>query len=253
VLSHDFKLVIPDMITRTSKVPLHQQLYLLLRGKIRSGEWAQGAMLPTEPELITRYGVSRIVVRQVFDRLVNEGLVTRQQGRGSFVAEGRLEEGLERILSFTEDMRQRGLVPRTRVLFNGLVPAGEEIAQWLAIPAGEELARLERLRLADDEPLSLEDACLVHRFCPGLLSEDFSLVPLRLTLEKKYGLRITRAHQVIRAVMATAEQARLLSTPAKAPLLMIERVSFNEQDQPVEFLRIFYRGDRYSLYNDLHG
>jgi len=252
MLKSDSKLWSPNLITRASKLPLHHQLYDLLRGKIRSGEWVEGQMIPTEPELINQYGVSRIVIRQVLNRLVNEGLIFRQQGRGSFVAERRLEEGLSRIISFTEDMRQRGLTPKTRILFKGLVPATKDISEHLRIQAGDELACLERLRLANDEPMSIEEAYLVHHYFPGVLNEDYAIVPLRQALQQKYGVRIIRAHQVIRAVQATAEMARLLTTQSKSPLLLIERVSFSEQEQPVEFLRIYYRGDRYSLYNDLH-
>lgn len=252
MLNSESKSRLPNIISRANKLPLHHQLYDLLRGKIRSGEWKEGQMIPTEPELIIEYGVSRIVIRQVLNRLVNEGLIFRQQGRGSFVAERRLEEGLSRIISFTEDMRQRGLTPKTRILFSGLVPAPEDIAKHLGIKASDELARLERLRLANDEPMSIEEAYLVHRYFPGVLNENYALSPLRETLRQKYGVHITRARQMIRAVQATAEQARLLTTKGKSPLLLIERVSFSEQDQPVEFLRIYYRGDRYSLYNDLH-
>jgi GntR family transcriptional regulator len=252
MLNSSGKSMLRDVINRANKLPLHQQLYDLLRAKIRSGEWKEAQIIPSEPELIHQYGVSRIVIRQVLNRLVSEGLIYRQQGRGSFVSERTLEEGLSRIISFTEDMHQRGLTPKTRVLFNGLVPALEDIAERLDIHPGEELARLERLRLANDEPMSIEESYLVHRTFPGVLNEDFALVPLRETLRQKFGIRITRARQVIRTVQSTGEQARLLTIPAKSPLLLIERVSFSEANQPVEFLRIFYRGDRYSLYNELH-
>jgi len=251
MLNRNGNSMLPNVISRTSKLPLHQQLYDFLRAKIRSGEWKESQMIPAEPELINQYGVSRIVVRQVLNRLVSEGLIFRQQGRGSFVSERRLEEGLSRIISFTEDMHQRGLTPKTRVLFKGLLPAHEDISEHLGIQPGEELVRIERLRLANDEPMSIEDSYLVQRYFPGILDEDFALVPLRQTLQQKFGVQITRARQVIRAVQATAEQARLLTTPAKAPLLLIERVSFSGQNQPIEFLRIYYRGDRYSLYNEL--
>jgi GntR family transcriptional regulator len=240
-----------NLISRANKLPLHHQLYDLLRAKIRDGEWKEGQLIPTEPEMINQYGVSRIVIRQVLNRLVSEGLIFRQQGRGSYVAERRLEEGLTRIVSFTEDMRQRGLTPQTRVLFKELVPAVDDIAEHLNILPGEELARLQRLRLANDEPLSIEDSYLAHRHFPGVLNEDYTLMPLRESLEKEYGVRITHAHQVIRAVQATPEQARLLTILPKSPLLMIERISFSPQEQPVEFLRIHYRGDRYSLFNEL--
>jgi GntR family transcriptional regulator len=243
----------PDAVNRASKLPLHQQVYDVLHAKIRSGEWKEGQLIPAEPELIQQYGVSRIVIRQVLNRLVGEGLIFRQQGRGSFVAERRLEEGLTRIVSFTEDMRQRGLTPQTQILFSGVVAANEELAEHLGIQPGEELVRLERLRLANDEPLSIEDSYLVQRQFPGILKGDYTRDPLREALDHKYGVQIVRARQVIRAVQATAEQARRLAIPVKSPLLLIERVSFSQLDRPVEFLRIHYRGDRYSLYNELHG
>jgi len=239
-------------INRHSKLPLYQQLYEILRGHILRGDWPVGSMLPPEPELIGRYGVSRTTVRQVLDLLVNEGLIYRQQGRGTFVAEPTLEQGLVRITSFTEDMRQRGLLPETRVIFTGRLPAAVEIAEKLAVAPGEELVRIERLRLANTEPMSIEESFLVHALCLGILNHDYAREPLRETLEKEYGIRLVRARQVIRAVTASAGQARLLNVPPRAPLLFIERISFSQYTRPVEFLRVYYRADRYSLYNDLH-
>lgn len=240
-------------INRQNKLPLYQQLYEILRGNIARGVWKVGEMIPTEPELIEGYGVSRTTVRQVLDLLVNEGLIYRQQGRGSFVAEPTLEQGLVRITSFTEDMRQRGLVPGTQVIYTGLVPATEDVAEKLSIPAGIELARLERLRLANGEPMSIEEAYLVHSLCPGIFSHDYALMPLRETLETDYGIRLVRAKQLIRAVTASVGQARLLNVPVRSPLLFLERVSFSQIGRPVEFLRIYYRADRYTLYNELNG
>jgi GntR family transcriptional regulator len=239
-------------INRQSKMPLHEQLYDILKGLITRCEWKEGQMIPAELDLIEHYGVSRIVVRQVLNRLVNEGLIYRQQGRGTFVAKPTLEQGLTRIKSFTEDMRTRGLVPGTTILFSGLIPAPEDVADQLNIAPGEELVRLERLRLANDEPMSIEESYLVHRFCPGLLSDDFSQVPLRERLEQRYGIVWARAMQTIRAIIATSYHAQLLSIPARSPLLFIERVSYSQLNIPVEYLRIYYRGDRYLLYNELH-
>jgi GntR family transcriptional regulator len=112
---------------------------------------------------------------------------------------------------------------------------------------------LERLRLANDEPLSIEESYLVHSYCPGVLEADYTTHPLRTALENHYGVQIVRARQIIRAVRATPRQAQLLTISARSPLLFIERVSYSQQNIPVEFLRIYYRGDRYSLYNELSG
>lgn len=240
-------------INRHSSLPLHQQLYEILRRKILKEEWAVGEMIPAEPELMEQYNLSRITVRRGLNRLVNEGLIYRQQGRGSFVAERTLEQGLTRIISFTEDMKQRGMVPHTEVLFSDLVPAPEDVAEYLDLQSGVEMARLERLRIANNEPLSIEESFLVHSYCPGILAEDYSDNPLRETLESKYNIQIVRAKQVIRAVRASSRQAQLLTVTARSPLLFLERVSYSQQNVPVEFLRIHYRGDRYSLFNELNG
>lgn len=242
-----------SQIDRASKLPLYHQLYELLRGDILDGRWQPGDLLLSESEMVERYQISRTTVRQVLDMLVNEGLIYRQRGRGTFVAQPSLEQGLQRIVSFTQDMRHRGLEPGTQILFSGIVPATKEIAKALEIGPGVEIARIDRLRLAGGDPLSIEESHLVHHTCTGVLDGDYRSNSLREALERDYGLRIVRARQVIRAVLATSKQAGLLSIPNKSALLLIERVSYAEGNLPLEFLRIYYRADRYSLYSELQG
>jgi len=194
---------------------------------------------------------SRATVRQAFDALVRDGLVYRQRGRGSFVAHPTIEQGIGRIITFTEDMRQRGFAPGTKILSAEVVPAPESIAKELGIGAGDETIRLERLRLADDEPMSLEESWLVHRICRGLLQLDYRSRSLRELLEVHFGLRWARAKQTIRAISASHPLADRLSVPVNSAVLYIERVSFSEEDVPVEFLRLHHRGDRYVLYGEL--
>ncbi len=240
-------------INRASKLPLYHQLYELLRGDILLGRWQPGDLLPPESELVERYQLSRTTVRQVLDMLVNEGLIYRQRGRGSFVAHPTVEQALVRIVSFTDDMLQRGFAPGTRVLSSDLVPAPKDIAERLGVEEGEELARMKRLRMADGEPMSVEESFLVHRLCPGILEGDYALNPLREALLREYGIRWSHARQVIRAILATRHLARTLSVEPESALLFIERVSYSQDNVPVEFLRIYYRADRYSLYSELQG
>jgi GntR family transcriptional regulator len=240
-----------DTILRDSKLPFYHQLYEILRQNIVRGEWQPDDMLPSEVELMERYNVSRITVRQALDELVNEGLIYRQRGRGTFVAHPTVDQALTRIISFTEDMRQRGFTPGTEVLFSGLEPAPPEVAEKLQLEPGVELVRLDRLRLADNEPMSIEESHLVHRTCPGILQHDYAANPLREVLEQHYGIRLVRAKQIIRAIAAPRKIADKLSIPVNAPLLYIERISYSQQNIPIEFLRLYHRGDRYVLYNEL--
>jgi GntR family transcriptional regulator len=246
-------MALKDRISPQSKSPLYQQLYQLLRNKISSGQWRPGDLLPSEAELRRKYQVSRATVRQALDELVSDGLIERQQGKGTFVAPPTVEQGLVRIVSFTEDMRQRGLRPGTRLVGAELTPATAVIAQKLQIEEGTTLARIERLRLADGEPMSVEVSFLVHQYCPGILGEDYTAHSLRRMLEEQYDIRIASARQTIRAISASQEMAQLLDAPPQAALLYIERISYAENDVPVEFLRLYHRGDRYTLHGELRG
>lgn len=237
-----------------SKIPLYQQLYEILRARIARRELGPGDMLPPEIRLMAQYGAGRVTVRQALDLLVQDGLIYRERARGTFVAHPTAEQNLVRIVSFTQDMQQRGLKASTRILASELIPATAELAEKLQLEPGEAIARLERLRLADDEPMSVEESFLAHRFCPNILKRhNYATYPLRDALASDYNLRLTRAKQTIRAVAARAELARVLAVPQRSPLLHIERVSFSQDNAPIEFLRIWYRADRYSLFNELQG
>lgn len=238
-------------IAHDSQIPYYRQLYDILRDELEGGRWRPGERMPSETELIEQYGVSRITVRQSLDMLVKEGWVYRRRGRGTFAVKPTIEQGLTRIISFTEDMQQREMHPGTRVLSSRLEPATDLIAAKLNIQPGSELAVLERLRLADGEPMSLEVSRLVHRLCPGILEGDYAETPLHEALRDRADIRLVRATQSIRAIAATKELASLLMVAVKAPLFYIERVSHSQYGLPVEYLQIYHRGDRYVLYNEL--
>lgn len=244
--------MLSDSINKQSKLPYYQQLYDILREKLFQGDWKPGDMIPPESELIETYQVSRNTIRQVLDILVQEGFIYRQRGKGSFVSHPSLEQTTSRIISFTEDMLQRGFKPGTKVLQSSLIPAQGEIAQNLQIQSGEELAIIKRMRLADGEPMSIEESYLVLKFCPDVLAHDYSREPLKQVLKEDYNIRLMNAKQVIKAIPASKEKADLLDISRPAALLFIERVSYSQNAVPVEFLRIFYRADRYSLFNELH-
>lgn len=242
-----------DRVSAHSNEPLYRQVYRLLRHKIVNGEWTPHEAIPTEMSLMAKYEVSRATIRQALAELVADGLIERKRGRGSFVAAPSVEQSLVRILSFTEDMQQRGLQPQTRLISARLMPPTESIAGKLGLAEGEKVARLVRLRLADGAPISVEVSCLAYRFFPGLLEHDYTQNSLRQILYRQYGVRLARAEQTIQAIAADEEMAELLGVDRGTPLLSIERVSYSDYDVPVEHLRLYHRGDRYTLYNELRG
>jgi len=208
-------------------------------------------MLPSEAELVEEFNLSRSTVRQALDMLVNDGLIHRRRGQGTFVATPTIEQNLSRIISFWEDMRQRGLRPATKVLSSELVAAPEDIAAALQIKAGEELANIVRLRLADDEPMSVEHSFLVHNYCPGVTRKYHADLSLRQMLADQYNVTLVYAKQKIRAISASRSLAQELCIERNDPLLYIERVSYSDLNTPIEFLRIYLRGDRYTFFTEL--
>jgi Transcriptional regulators len=146
---------------RGGPLPLHAQIVEAFRKAIREGHLKAGDRLPSEPELVAWLGVSRATIRQAMAELIAEGLIYRYQGRGTFVAPRKFEHPLQRLVSFSEDIRSRGMEPGSRILFLGQIPADAEVAAHLRIPPGKTVLRIYRLRLANDQPVGLHDSiCL---------------------------------------------------------------------------------------------
>jgi len=238
-------------ISRSSKVPFYYQLYQILLSQIRDGTWQPDEMLPTEVDLVKEYNLSRSTVRQAMDMLVNDGLIFRRRGQGTFVSKPTIDQSLNRIVSFWEDMHQRGFEPSTKVLSSEVIPASEDVAEILNITIGDELASLVRLRLADGEPMSIEHSLLVHQYCTGVMQEYFANNSLRQMLEQNYNIRLTYARQKVRAIPASQTLANDLMVEQNSPLLYMERVTNSDQNIPIEFLRIYHRGDRYTFFTEL--
>lgn len=239
-------------ILQDSPVSYYRQLYGILRDELAAGKWQPGERMPSEAELIAIYGVSRITVRQAFELLVNDGLVYRRRGSGTFVNVTPFDMESNRINGFAADLRRRGMEPSTQLMDSRLEPASADMARHLDVEPGAELAVLERLRAADGAPMCFERVYLVHHLCPEVLDGDYNETPMHEALLERYGIQLTRAHQATRAVAADENLAARLQVAAGSPLLFIERVTCQQSGIPVEFRRMYIRGDRYVLFNELH-
>jgi GntR family transcriptional regulator len=207
---------------------------------------APGSPLPPERTLAERYGTSRTTVRQALAELVIEGRLQRIQGKGTFVAKPKVAQELQ-LVSYTEDMRHHGLNPKTRILDIDYVTADEQIAALLGIRPGGRALRLHRLRLADDEPMSVDTSLLPARRFPGLRKELPRHRSLYETLATAYDVHLAEAEETIETVLATPEDANLLGVDVGLPLLLLSRHAFDVNGEPVEWAQSFYRGDRYKF------
>jgi GntR family transcriptional regulator len=225
-------------------LPLYYRIKRDLLAAIEEGTLKAGDRVPSERELTERYGVSRMTARHALGTLEQEGFLQRVQGKGTFVAPPKLEQPLVGLNSFTEDMRMRGLLPSTQVRSVTVEPAGERLGALLGLPAAEPAYRIERLRLANGEPMALETVYLSARLVPGLPDLDLTR-SLYALLEERWGIRLAGAMQSLEAVLAGPEEAEVLHVLPGAPLLALTRISKNRAGDPIEYTRSLYRADRY--------
>jgi GntR family transcriptional regulator len=238
-------------IYRNSPLPRYYQLKEIMREKIASGEWKPGDLIPSERELGEKYGISRMTARQAITDLVNEGLFYREQGKGTFVSHRKVTQQLMRLTGFTEDIRARGQLPGTKVLSASMRPADETTAERLRIKPQEMIFYLQRLRLADGEPLALELSQLHFPGCERLLEENLQENSLYRLLETQYGLPLMEAEQELEAGLAGNEESQLLKVPSGSAVLFIRRTTYTDRNQPIEYARSVYRGNKYTFYTTM--
>jgi GntR family transcriptional regulator len=178
-----------------SRLPLYIQLANLIRIKVQEGTWRPGEQIPTESELCDLHQVSRITVRQAIAELVQEGYLERYPGRGTFVAEPRIEQRLSRLTGFTQDMQARGKVPGARVLQFTVVEPPTALPWAYHLEDEEKVILLKRLRLADGEPLAVEMSYLSFNLCAAILDGDLEDCSLYARLEEACNIIPSRAGQ----------------------------------------------------------
>ena len=233
------------MIERSSPIPLYYQLKDLLRDQILQGVLRPGDMLPTEEQLQETYSLSRTTVRQALKELEFEGLITRFRGRGTFVARPKVAHSPEPHFSLTEQLLRQGIRPGWTVLRADRVPAPPDVAEILDIPPSTSLFCLERLRLADDEPIGYHTAYVAPRAQGGIRPENFTQGGSLTYLEGLPALTESRARRILEATLAPPQVAALLEVEEGSPLLRIRRVVYSADGDPLEVMQALYRGDRF--------
>ena len=210
-----------------------------------------GQPIPSEHEISTRLGVSRMTARQAVKSLCDDGLAYSRSGLGTFVSGIKQEKTSTDLLSFTQEMKSRGCRPGSRVLSFETVAAEAEVGHALHLTPGAKVFCLRRVRLADSVPMGVENSFLPPVLCPGLMESFDPRKSLYQALAERYHIRIVAADEVVEASLVNAEQAQLLGIKQNAPVFCLTRVSYAENGQPVEFVRSTYRGDRWKIVSRL--
>lgn len=238
------------MLNKQSPIPMYIQIEEQLKQQIQQGDFSIGMAIPSERELTERFGVSRMTVRQSITNLVNDGLLYREKGRGTFVASPKVEQPLNGLTSFTEDMLARGMVPSNEIITFEIRDPEADILADLRMQTGEKVYFIERIRFADEKTMAIERTYLpVARF-PDL-HRDLLQGSLYAMIEHNQQLKISHATQRMEAGMVKKEDAELLQINVPAAILMIERISYLAGDLPFELVRSTYRADRYKFTTDI--
>jgi GntR family transcriptional regulator len=233
------------LINFDSHVPYYIQLMDILKERIHQKEWVPGDQIPSEKSLCEHYQVSRTVVRQALRELEHEGAIRRKKGKGTFISPPKISEGLvQKLTGFYQDMVERGLKPGTQVLHQNVVPATEKVAGYLNVTPGEQVIDIQRLRYVNEEPIQIVTTYIPYEMCPSLATVDLSNRSLYEFLETEYGIIIVKGQRYIEAVLANDIEAELLGIERRAPLLMLDSVSYLENGRPIEYYHAVHRGDR---------
>lgn len=224
------------------------QLAHRLRQQIEDGGIRAGEALPSERHLCAIMGASRVTVRKAIELLIQDGLLSRRQGSGTYVTP-RIQAPGSFLSSFSEDAEARGEVTSTIWMMKVIAAATEEEARMLELPKGADVARLSRVRMAGGEPLAIENAVIPAEMLPEIARLGNSLYQ---ALDQR-GNRPVTGQQKVRSALAGPTEASLLSIPEKSEILRIERLTRRADGQPVELTRSAYRGDRYEFVSELRG
>jgi GntR family transcriptional regulator len=236
-------------------LPKYHKVYLLLREQLQEGRFADG--LPGEHALTSRFGVARITIRRALQQLADEGLITREPGRGTRATALADRKGGQRsgkgkaatprkaqLSGLLENLVTMGLQTRVKVLSVEILPATTEVATQLELPAGELVQKAQRVRSTSDGPLSHITTWVPQTIARHFDRKDLSQKPILMLLEAS-GVEVGRAVQTITARLADAELAQHLDVAVGSALLSVRRLIYDTQDRPVQWLHGLYRPDRY--------
>jgi GntR family transcriptional regulator len=231
-------------------IPKYVQIARILRERIQRQEYAPGVQIPTEVDLCEAYQVSRITVREAINKLVQEGWLDRRQGKGTYVVHQKLRRNIAKVYSFSSDMRQLGMAPRSHVLCLRVEEAPPAIADRMKLPeTNHRVTRITRVRIANDVPVLVETAMIPEYLCPRLAERDFEHGSLYRILTEEYRLMPHHAEETYEAIILSKEDAAILEKDPDVPqpAFAIQRVTYLETGVPIEYGTSVGRGDLLTL------
>lgn len=230
-------------IAFNSALPLYAQVEAALVSDFATGQLPAGCRLPAEDALCARFGVSRTTVRAAIQALIERGLVEIRRGKGTYVTQPQIRQELTELSGFVEDMQAVGRHPTARLVSKQIEPAGQEVAEKLALITGAPVYRIERVRLADGIPISFDETYLPLEIGEQVVANDLEAEPIFSLLEQKYDLPLMEAEYQLEARAAEPRIAQHLRVAPQSPIFFIERTTYCAGPRPIDYERLYYRGD----------
>jgi GntR family transcriptional regulator len=235
-----------------ARVPRYHRIAESLRGRIRIGEFAPGGLLPNQRQLARSFGVTLMTLRQALEVLERDNLIVRRHGLGTFVAAPSIDYDILRLRRFAADLSAHGEHVTTRLLGGRVTVADRRVTGALGLGPRARVVVIDRLRLVDGHPMSLQRSFLAAPLGEQVLEADLGVTSLSQVLEFKLGITIERARETVSAVRLGRREARELGCRPGAPAFESERVSLDVAGSPVVFDRVFIPGDRFRITRELH-
>ena len=226
-------------------IPLYFQLKRRIERKIKKGELTAGDLLPSERVLARKYDVSRPTIRQALNELVNEGLLFKEKGKGTFVSKPKIDYGfIQKLTTFYEDMENKGYQLKTSIRKKELKKPTRRVAKKLDIECDHKIIFLDRLRYINNEPIVRVFNFLPYKNCPELLDIDLKNKSLYKIMDKKFGIRYFRAEISLFPTVAEKYDADLLGVKEGAPIHLMENITYDQNDEPMDYFESRFRGDK---------
>lgn len=231
-----------------SRAPLYHSLGHLIRSRIQGGEWREGEQIPSERRLMEMFGLSRATVRQGIEYLVREGMLFRQQGKGTFVAAPKIQHGVLRLFDFSDTMKRSGLRPTAQLLGKGLSEPPPDVCQALALTSSQRTIWMQRLILVNDDPMIIETSHLSADRFPAMLEAYDGAEDAHRFVGQRYEVRVSSSSESFEPVILEGREAGLLGVKAGFPALWVEQVGIDATGTPVIYYTYVLRGDRCRFY-----
>lgn len=232
------------------RTPLRIQLCSLLRDKIEEGEFGYGEAIPSERELANTYGLNRMTVRSAISDLVNEGYLKKAQGRGTFVIYPKMERDLITLEGFTTTMREKGVVPSSRIIFTQVRKADYKFSNIFGVDADDDIYNLVRLRMGNDEPIALEYTYVPLKMMDWVENIDLNMVSLYDACES-HGIKLLEAQQSLELSKAGKETSKFLNIKEGTMVFLFQCRTFDINKRVIEYTKSFTRGDKSCFHTDL--